>query len=140
MTESRHRAESRTPVVAAQALFVMNAVFWILLGVSSVSRLENNAGLAWLIAVLMLANAGVMAWIGWGLGKEPKPFYYLAIPVLAVNILLTVTDEFGLFDLIALLMDVVLLMLLVVTRSRYLSARHGHVRKADISTREVMER
>jgi hypothetical protein len=42
---------------------------------------------------------------------------------------LSVTDEFGLFDLIVLLIDLVLLALLIATRTRYLPARQERVNR-----------
>jgi hypothetical protein len=57
---------------------------------------------------------------GVGIGKRNKIFYYFAIVLLAINIVLTVTDEFGLFDLITLIIDLVLLGLLIATGRKYL--------------------
>jgi hypothetical protein len=125
--------ESRTPVVAAQVLFAVNAAFWIVLGVLTLFRATDRTSMVWLLAILMFANAGVMLWLGWVLGKQRKLFYYLAIAVLAVNILLSVTDEFGLTDLVALLIDAVLLVLLIVTRSRYRSGRQSPGVKPEFS-------
>ena len=60
-----------------------------------------------------------MLGMGVGLGKRQRRFYYLAILVLAVTIILTFTDEFGLLDLLTLIMDGVLLGLLIATRAAY---------------------
>jgi UPF0716 family protein affecting phage T7 exclusion len=49
---------------------------------------------------------------------EQKRFYILGMAVLVVNILLTVTNEFGALDLITLLLDVAILGLLIATRNR----------------------
>jgi hypothetical protein len=48
-----------------------------------------------------------------GIGTTQKRFFYLAFLVLAINILLTVTDQFGILDLATLVIDVILLGLLV---------------------------
>jgi len=87
--------------------------------------------MAWVLAGLMAGNAGAMLLIGWGLAKQKKGFFYLAVVVLAANIVLTVTDEFGLFDLMVLLIDLVLLVLLIATRTRYLSAGHKRVSRLE---------
>lgn len=56
------------------------------------------------------------------LGRGRKRLkYYLAVAFLSVNILLTVTDQVGLFDWITLVLDVGLLALLVATRAKFLS-------------------
>jgi hypothetical protein len=60
-----------------------------------------------------------MIGLGFAIGKGKKRLFYLAIAVLVINIILTVIDEFGIFDFATLLIDVVLLALLIVTRSRY---------------------
>ena len=105
------------------ALFMINVAIWIVLGISTLVRMEGQGVGAWVLAVLMFGNASAMFLSGWGLAKQKKGFFYLAIAVLAGNILLSVTDEFGLFDLIVLLIDLVLLVLVIATRARYLAAR-----------------
>ncbi len=112
-------------------LFVVNAAIWIALGISTLVRMEDQEAMAWVLAGLMFGNAGAMLLSGWGLGKETRGFFYLAVAVLAVNIVLSVTDEFGLFDLIVLLIDLVLLALLIATRTRYLPARQKGVKSPE---------
>jgi hypothetical protein len=116
---------SRTSVLAARVLFAVNAAFWIVLGLLALLRVADRTSMIWLLAFLMFANAGVMLWLSWALGKQRRLFYYLAIAVLAVNILLSVTDEFGFIDLVALLIDAVLLVVLIASRSQYRSRRQG---------------
>jgi hypothetical protein len=103
-------------------LFVVNAAIWIALGISTLVRMEGQGMAAWVLAGLMFGNAGAMLLSGWGLGKEKRGFFYLAVAVLAANIVLSVTDEFGLFDLMVLLIDLGLLALLIASRTRYLPA------------------
>ncbi|MCJ7530451.1 MAG: hypothetical protein MUO64_05400 [Anaerolineales bacterium] len=69
----------------------------------------------------MFANACVMFWIGRDIRKQNKQFYYLAIVVLTITIVLTVIDEFGIFDFITLIIHLGLLGLLITTRTRYSS-------------------
>lgn len=71
--------------------------------------------------MLMFVNAAVLIWIGWGIGKGQRLYYYFGLLVLAGNIFLTLTDEFGIFDLMALIINASLLVLLIVTRSKYLT-------------------
>jgi len=42
--------------------------------------------------------------------------FYVALAVLLVNIVLTFTDQFGLFDLLTLLLDLIILALLLAGR------------------------
>lgn len=58
-----------------------------------------------------------MLWISRGIGRQQNRFYFLAIVVLAADIILTVTDEFGVFDFITPFIDVLLLALLFASAS-----------------------
>ena len=63
----------------------------------------------------MFGNAAVMLWSGVAIGKRQKRFHALALAVLVINIVLTFTDQFGLFDLLTLLIDVALLGILLAS-------------------------
>jgi hypothetical protein len=110
------------PVLVARALFAVNGAAWILLGIVSLVRLASadGTGVPWIVAVLMFGNAAALAWLAWVLGKRRTVWYLVAVAVLAVNILLSVTDEFGLLDLVVLLADGALLILLLAARTRFL--------------------
>ena len=71
---------------------------------------------------MMFVNGAVLIWIGRGLREARRFYFYLALLVLVGNILLTITDDFGIFDLVTLIIAISLLILLLVTRSKYLSA------------------
>ena len=118
---------SRAPraVVAAQVLFYILAAIWLLFGILSLIRMTNGATdqtiTMWIVSVLVVANAGAMVVAGLGLGSGHRLFYYFAPVLLVANLVLTVTDQFGAFDLITLLIDAALLALVIATRNRYLS-------------------
>jgi hypothetical protein len=111
-------------VKAARWLFILLGVIWLVFGVWSILRMNSGGNLSGMmlgiIAVLMFLNSVVLIWIGWGIGKGLKLYYYFGLLVLAGNIFLTLTDEFGIFDLIVLVIAVGLFILLIVTRSKYL--------------------
>lgn len=119
----------------AQILFYVNAAIWLAFGLLGlILPVEGNQASAMtrgIVAVMMFANAGTMALIGWALAKRPQHparlrlVYYLALVVLLVNIVLTVTDQFGLLDLLVLLVDLALLALLLFRRSAYLDGGVG---------------
>ena len=98
-------------------MFLLTAGMWVIFGISSLVRTSGNYN--WLLALLMFGNAGVLLWIGWGIKKQRRAFYYLALVRLAVNILFTITDQFGIFELIYLFLAGVLFVLLLVTKARY---------------------
>jgi len=120
-------SKAPTSVKAAQTLFFVNAVIWLLLGITSLSRLAGSSTgqttTMWIVALLMFGNAGAMLVAGVGIGKQRRLFYTSGLAVLVINIILTFTDQFGVLDFITLVIDVVLLGLLIVTRARYLSVR-----------------
>ena len=115
------------PVVRiAQWMFIILGLIWLTFGVWSTLRVGSAGGnvpavLLWIIIILMFVNALLLIWIGWGIGRGNKVYYYFGILVLAGNIFLTFTDEFGLFDLLILIVNIILLILLIVTRSKYLT-------------------
>lgn len=114
-------------VKAARWLFILLGIIWLVFGTWSIMRIGSSGGnmsgtILWVIAVLMYLNSALLIWIGWRIGKGLKLYYYFGILVLSGNIFLTLTDEFGVFDLIVLVIAVGLFILLIVTRSKYLKA------------------
>jgi hypothetical protein len=68
----------------------------------------------------MLGNAAMILFCGLVLEKEKNLFYYCTLDIFTINIFLTFTDQFGFYDLITLMIDLILLSLLIVDRKRYL--------------------
>lgn len=114
-------------VEIARGLFILLGATWLVLGAWSILRVGDSGGSVpaaaqWVIILLMFANSLVLAWTGYKLRRGNKIYYYFGVLVLAGNILLTFTDEFGTFDLITLIFDAGLFILLLVTRSKYLGS------------------
>lgn len=107
---------------AAQILLYINAAIWLILGIATLLRLSRSnlesPITLWIIALLMASNAGMMLLTGWGLGTGSRLLYFLALTVMAVNIILTFTDEFGLLDFITLVTDLIILALLIFGRPK----------------------
>jgi hypothetical protein len=102
---------------SAQWLFLLNTIVWLALSAGALVQRANrglSAGI-WLLVALMAGNAAAMAACAWGLGLRKKTFDLFALLVLAVNIMLTFTDQFGLLDLLTLLLDLVLFMLVIAS-------------------------
>lgn len=113
------------PVRIARWLFVLLGLIWLVFGTWSIIRLNDSGGntsgiMLVIIATLMFVNSVVLILIGWGIGKRQRVYYYFGLLVLAGNIFLTLTDEFGFFDMLVLVLAVALFILLVLTRSNYL--------------------
>lgn len=100
------------------------ALFWIVVAAASITRPAllgmSISTMEWVIALLMIGNAAVIVWLGHGLQKGRKLFYYLSLGYLLFNVVLTVTDDFGLLDLIYLIYAGALFIALLVFRKKLL--------------------
>jgi FtsH-binding integral membrane protein len=120
---------SRTPdtVRVAQLLFIVNAEIWLLIGIMSLVRITKynpeNPVTAMTIALLMFGNVAAMLLSSIGLGKLQKRSLYFALSVLTINMILSVMDQFGVFDFITLVLDMILFVLLIAARQRYTSSK-----------------
>ena len=119
--------QKTTPMMvrAARWLFILLGVIWLAFGISSIARVSDISGsvpsaVQWIIAVLMFVNALLLFWNGWGIGRGNRLYFYFGLLILAGNIFLTFTDEFGTFDLVTLIINIVLLILLIAGHSRFL--------------------
>jgi len=101
----------------AQALFFLNAAIWFLLGILSLVSLPDRYPDPNLfhskIANFMFGNAGAMLLCAVFIGRLKKNFYFFAVALLFINIIFTITDQFGAVDLITLLIDLLLLGILI---------------------------
>ncbi|MEZ4637756.1 MAG: hypothetical protein R2873_24685 [Caldilineaceae bacterium] len=93
-----------------QALFYINAVLWLVFGAATILRISTiNPGAQALmatLAVLMFGNVFALLIGGMVLDKRTRWAYALAMTVLLINTALTITDDFGLFDAIVLVLNV----------------------------------
>jgi hypothetical protein len=112
-------------VRAARILFFANAAIWLGFAVATLatkaSASPGGGSGASLVAVLMLVNAAAMLVGGIGIGRQNRLFFYFAVLVLVLNLVLSLSDWFGIYDFIPLLVSGFLLGLLMATRSFYLS-------------------
>lgn len=97
----------------ARALFLLNALIWAGLGVETLLRLSESAAemkfMMGVIGIMMFGNAAAMLLSAWMIASEKPIFLFFVLGILAVNILLTFTDQVGLMDWITVLIDIVLL-------------------------------
>jgi hypothetical protein len=111
-------------------LFYLIAAIWLAFGFVSLLRAQQHGNLPLMIAVLlgilMFGNAAALFWMGWGIGKEPQGYYYPALVLIVVNIILTFTDEFGFFDGLTLLIDLVILALLLAGRPNLIAGKQDN--------------
>ena len=100
-------------------LFFVNAAVWLVFGALSLFQyFEDGSQTRLIYAVLMIANAFVMAWFGVMIGTGRNWIFFLAILYMAINVVLSITDQFGWIDALILLLNLVILGLLFVARQR----------------------
>lgn len=122
---NKRRAKAfNTRLIIAQALFFLNTFIWLGLAayvLYDMTVINNNRLSAVLVGIFMLGNAAMMLVNGILLGKRQTWAYYFAVFVLTVNIILTFTDQFGFWDLLTLIVDLILFVILLSIRKPYLS-------------------
>lgn len=107
-----------------QGGFYVNAGVWAALGVLTWLR-ANNPLMVLVVCVLILGNALALVWVGWGLGRRRIFFWLLGVALIGLNFVLTLTDQFGVMDLIVLVLNGALLVLLVLIRGTYFKPVQG---------------
>jgi hypothetical protein len=116
----------RPPVLVriTQWLFILNAVIWIAFGVIFLTDLSQGIHSGWIVGLLMFGNAAVLAGLGYGLGTRYRRWScYLSLVFVALNLVLGVTDEVGLFDVLVMVLNAVMLVLLLMKRTWYTAKR-----------------
>jgi hypothetical protein len=111
-----------TPLRTAQILLLINALVWIGVGISSLVDFpleEAYAGLLWVLVGLMFANALLFLAVAWGIGRGNRPLFWLGVAQVTVNLVLSVTDQVGFFDVLVLLLNAALLALLFAQRKQF---------------------
>ena len=68
---------------------------------------------------MMFGNTAVIIWLGHGLRKGHKLFYSLSLAYLAFNMVLTITDDFGIADLLYLVFIGMLLIVLLLSKRKF---------------------
>ncbi len=106
-----------------QILLYINAVVWVFLGVFYSIHTISHPVSQYMIVILMVINAAIFTWLGWGVGKKNPFFLYASYVFLGVNILLTITDEFGTLDIIVLVLNIIIIGLLISSRKQFINKK-----------------
>jgi hypothetical protein len=102
-----------------QGMLFLNAAVWVVFGILGVLRaIDGGSSLRWILSTLMFANAIVMVWFGIMIVSGRTWVFFLAILYMALNVVLSITDQFGWIDALILLLNLIVLGLLFVTRQR----------------------
>jgi uncharacterized membrane protein len=106
-------------------LFLVTILILIVFGIGSLLRINDNparVSLYIFYAAIMFGDAAAMAFCLSQL-KNRKPWaFYLTVFVLCMNIFPTIFDQFGLVDLLFLLLNLITLIALVISRKEFLPA------------------
>ena len=106
-------------VIAAQALVAFIGALWVFIAILTLLRPTAGPAATIILAVLMLVNAAIMFWLARGLGRQSKRHYYITLAYLGVVIVMFIIDQFGLIDLVGLLLTLAPFVLLLATRPLY---------------------
>ena len=98
-----------------QALFFVNAAIWFLFGAINLIRvMETGSAVRWILTAVMIANAAILVWFGVDIADEQTQLFPLVIVYVALNAVLSITDQFGWIDFLVLLLNLCLLGLLFI--------------------------
>ena len=104
-------------------LFFLTAIILAVLAAGTLIRINEDRGMAavyTLYAVLMFGDAIAMLVCGLYINRQIRLIYWFAVVVLGLNIVLTIFDQFGLIDLLFLLLNLLTLALLLASRRHFL--------------------
>jgi phosphoglycerol transferase MdoB-like AlkP superfamily enzyme len=108
-----------TMLKLTRAFFLTDAVVWVCFAVLSLFlAISDGNAQRWVISLLMAGNAAVLAWFGMKLDPERLQLFTLAILYMALNAVLSITDQFGTADALVLFFSLCVMGMAFVTRSR----------------------
>lgn len=109
----------------ARYFFLFTFLLLIVLGIGSLMRIGTKSDhmvLYIFYAVIMFVDAVVLLLCGLQLSKRTRWIFYVAVFVLMLNILPTIFDQFGLADLLFLLLNLITLAFLLIAHKEFLPA------------------
>ena len=107
-------------------------------GVAGLVRVTDGYRGQAVIAAMMFGNALLMLVSGLWIGKSRKVSFFFALAVLAINIILTFTDEFGLYDFGTLVIDFDYSRIAACSQRVFYPPRLTHIEKRKIQPTESL--
>jgi lysylphosphatidylglycerol synthetase-like protein (DUF2156 family) len=128
---AQHHKEGRTcmnrfpaTVRATLLLLALDAVMWFAFGVAAatgaIASFADMPAFRWVMAGLAWASAAALAGLAILLGRRIRVAFYLAVILLAIIGVLSITDQIGWVDVASLAVSVIPLVLLLKDRAWYL--------------------
>ena len=97
----------------------------VMFGIGSLLQIGSNPDRTVLYAfytLVMFGDAVLMGFCAWQLPRRTKFIFFFSVFVLAFNILPTIFDQFGLADLLFVLLNIATLVSLILARQEFLPA------------------
>jgi hypothetical protein len=111
-------------VRAALLLLALDALLWFVFGVvvatGGIASIASMPAARWVMAALAWTSAAALAGLAILLSKRLRPAFYLAVVLLTLIAVLSITDQIGILDLVSLAVSVIPLVLLLKDRGWYL--------------------
>ena len=99
--------------------FYLLAALWLVVGINYLGQSDGQM-IYYVIAGMMFAS--IFVFIALGMNITKKPAYWLGVIFLAICILLTIFDQFGWPDLVALILFTIPLVIMLAKRKEFLAA------------------
>jgi hypothetical protein len=110
-----------------KTLLFLNAAFWIIIGIITFIRQVysqlNLFSLSWIMLPLIAGNICALILCGIFINKGSRLIFVLTLGVLAINSVLSITDEVGILDIFTLALNACTLCLLIVFRRKLLKRK-----------------
>ena len=100
--------------------FYLLAALWLVVGIGYLGQSDGRM-IFYVIAGLMFAN--IFVFIALGMNITKRPAYWLGLTVLALCVLLTIFDQFGLADLVALILFIIPLVIMLAKRKEFFASQ-----------------
>ncbi len=114
-------------VKIALVFILINALIWFVIGVLIAVNVHpgipDDALLKWIMMLGMFGGAIILALLYLLLAKRRRLAFFIALVVLAVIIMLTLFDQMGWADVVALLLAFVPFALLILSRKWFLQPK-----------------
>ncbi|OIN97994.1 MAG: hypothetical protein COS37_00620 [Anaerolineae bacterium CG03_land_8_20_14_0_80_58_20] len=99
--------------------FYLLAALWLVVGINYLGQSDGQM-IYNVIAGLMFAS--IFVFIALGANITRKPVYWVGVIFLAICIVLVIFDQFGLADLVALILFIVPLVIMLAKRKEFIAA------------------
>ena len=116
-----------------QILLQVKAGIWLVFSIWYFFRFyfqspNNKAGVV-IVSVLMLGNAIVFGGFSFLINRKLKAVYYFLIFYVALNVLLTFTDQLGVYDVIVFVLDLLILAILTKWKNLFIKNEQSGKKK-----------